>query len=200
MCLEGGVGGRSGGRETGEAYSKDDRPHIIIEPRRPHRFLMRLRRPCLFTQHEPRTDPHGTRPQHQRRRQTLSIEQTSRSHNLHLIARHGALFPLDHLRDRGDQYRGRHVPGVAAALAALRADHVGADVEAFLHVLGVPDHVHVEDSGFVQALDDVFRGDAHGGDEEFGTRVDDDGDEVVEFAFGVVVAVVARDVSIVQRV
>ncbi len=77
---------------------------------------------------------------------------------------------------------------MAAALAALGADHVDADVEAFLHVLGVPDHVHVEDAGFVEAVDDVEGGHADGGDEEFGAGIDDDGDEVVEFAFGVVVA------------
>lgn len=77
---------------------------------------------------------------------------------------------------------------MATAFAALGADHVGADVEAFLNVLGVPDHVHVEDAGFVEALDDGFGGDADGGDEEAGAGVDDDGYEIVEFAFGVVVA------------
>jgi len=52
----------------------------------------------------------------------------------------------------------------------------------------VPDHIHVEDTGFVEALDDVLGGDADGGDEETGAGVDDDGYELVEFAFGVVVA------------
>ena len=77
---------------------------------------------------------------------------------------------------------------MAAAFAALGADHVDADVEAFLNVLGVADHVHVEDTGLVEALDNGFRGDANGGDEETGAGVDDDGYEIVEFAFGVVVA------------
>lgn len=54
-------------------------------------------------------------------------------------------------------------------------------------MFGVADHVHVEDAGFVEALDDVFGRDADGGDEEFGAGVDDDGDEVVEFALCVVV-------------
>lgn len=40
----------------------------------------------------------------------------------------------------------------------------------------------------MEALDDGFGGDADGGDEEAGAGVDDDGYEVVEFAFGVVVA------------
>ena len=52
----------------------------------------------------------------------------------------------------------------------------------------MPDHVHVEDSGFVQALDDVDWGHANGGDEEFCTGVNDYGDEFVKFPFRVVVA------------
>lgn len=40
----------------------------------------------------------------------------------------------------------------------------------------------------MQALDDVDWGHADGGDEEFGTRVDDYGDEFVEFTFCIVVA------------
>ena len=78
---------------------------------------------------------------------------------------------------------------MAAAFAALGADDVGAHVEAFGHVLGVPDHVHVVAAGGVVAADDVGGWDADGGDEEFGARVDDDGDEFVEFALCVVVAV-----------
>ena len=104
------------------------------------------------------------------------------------VARQRALFAFDHLRDGGDEDRGGDVARVAASFAALGADDVGAYVEAFGHVLGVSDHVHVEDAGGVEAADDVRGGDADGGDEEFGARVNDDGDEVVEFAFCVVVA------------
>jgi len=53
----------------------------------------------------------------------------------------------------------------------------------------VADHVHVQDAGLVQPLDDVLGGHADGGDKELGAAVDDDGDELVELAFGVVVAV-----------
>jgi hypothetical protein len=77
---------------------------------------------------------------------------------------------------------------VAAALAALGADHVDAEVEALLDVLGVADHVHVEDAGRVQFLDDGFGRNADGADEELGAAVDDDVDELVELALGVVVA------------
>ena len=40
----------------------------------------------------------------------------------------------------------------------------------------------------MQALDDVDWRHADGGDEEFCTRVDDYGDEIIEFTFCVVVA------------
>ncbi len=62
---------------------------------------------------------------------------------------------------------------MAAAFAALGADHVGADVEAFFDVFGVAYHVHIEDAGFVEAVDDCFWGDADGGDEERGAGVYD---------------------------
>ena len=77
---------------------------------------------------------------------------------------------------------------MATALTALGADQVGTDVEAFLDVLGVADHVHVEDAVLVQLVDDGFGRDADGGDEESGAGFDDDVDQLVELAFGVVVA------------
>lgn len=65
---------------------------------------------------------------------------------------------------------------MSSTFTALSADDVGADIKAFLDVLGMPDHIHVENTGFVETLN--YRGwrDADGGDEEFGARVDDDGD------------------------
>lgn len=42
--------------------------------------------------------------------------------------------------DGGDEDGGWDVAGVAAAFAALGADEVNAEVEAFLNVLGVADH------------------------------------------------------------
>ena len=134
---------------------------------------MCLRRPRLLTQHKPRPNPHRTRPQHQRRRQTLPIKQPSRRNNLHLIPRHGTLLPLNHLHHCGYQDRSGHVACMPTSLAALRTDHIGADVETFLDVFRVPDHVHVEDTGFVEAFDDGFGGDTDGGDEELGAGVDD---------------------------
>ena len=78
---------------------------------------------------------------------------------------------------------------MASTLTTLCADHVDAEVEALLDVLGVSDHVHVENAGLMQLLDDGLGWYADSADEELGTGVDDDVDEFVELALGVVVAV-----------
>ena len=169
---------------TGE----DDSPHVVIEAGCLDGFLVGLWRTGFFRQNKSGADPNSTRPQHQCRCETLAVEEPARRDDLHLIPRHRALLPFDHLGHRRDENRSGHVTGVSASLAALGADHIDAHIEAFLHVLRVPDHIHVEDAGFVQALDDVDWGHADGGDEELGARVDDYGDEFVEFPLCVVVA------------
>jgi hypothetical protein len=77
---------------------------------------------------------------------------------------------------------------VTATLATLSADDVDTEIEAFLDVLRVADHVHVDDAVLVQLVDNRLWWHAHGRDEEFRTGVDDDVDELVELAFCVVVA------------
>ena len=77
---------------------------------------------------------------------------------------------------------------MTTALATLSAYHIGANVEAFLDVLGMTDHVHIEDASFVKALDNVHRRDADSTDEELGAGINDDGHEFVELALRVVVA------------
>jgi len=51
--------------------------------------------------------------------------------------------------DRGDQNGGRDVAGVATAFTTLCAYQVDAEFEAFLDVLDVADHVHVENTVLV---------------------------------------------------
>lgn len=94
----------------------------------------------------------------------------------------------DESGDLGDEDRGWDVTSVASALTALSANHVDAELEALLDVLGVSDHVHVENAGFVELVDDFLGGHADGRDEEAGAGVDDDLDELAELALGVVVA------------
>jgi hypothetical protein len=52
----------------------------------------------------------------------------------------------------------------------------------------VADHVHVDDAVLVQPVDDLLGGDTDGGDEQLGTGLNDDVDELVQLALGVIVA------------
>jgi hypothetical protein len=88
---------------------------------------------------------------------------------------------------------------VAAAFAALCADHIDAEVEALLDMLGVADHVHVEDAVLVEFLDDGFGRDTNGADEELGARVNNNVNELVKLALGVVVAVLSSAVRVLSR-
>jgi len=112
---------------------------------------------------------------------------TASSDNLDRLAgegRDGALALLD---AGGDEDGGGDVTGVTATLTTLGADDIDSEVEALLDVLGVADHVHVDNAVLVELLNDVARGDTDGGNEELGARLDDDVDELVELALGVVV-------------
>lgn len=57
-----------------------------------------------------------------------------------------------------------------------------------MRVFRVADHVGADDFGRVEFLDDVRGWDADGGDEERGFFFDDDVDQGVQLAVGVVVA------------
>lgn len=95
---------------------------------------------------------------------------------------------LAELSDSWDEDGRGDISSVSTSFSSLCANHVGAKLETLLDVLWVANHVHVEDAVLVELLDDVFWRDADGGDEEAGARFDGDVDELVEFAFGVVVA------------
>jgi len=63
---------------------------------------------------------------------------------------------------------------VPTSFATLCANDVRTDIDAFLNVLGVADHVHVEDAVLVELVNDGFGWDPDSGDEEFGARIDND--------------------------
>jgi hypothetical protein len=104
------------------------------------------------------------------------------------LASHRASLSLDEVYNSGDQNSGRNITSVSTALASLGADDINAEIQALLNVLGMSNHVHVENACFVESVDDMFRWDTNGGDEELGTAVDDDADELVELAFCVIIA------------
>lgn len=95
----------------------------------------------------------------------MAVEETSSGDALHWLPRERRLSFGAHLGDCGDEDCGRHVASVPSSFTPLSANDVGANIETFLDVFWVADHVHVEYAGFVETVDDSFRRDADGGDE-----------------------------------
>ena len=118
----------------------------------------------------------------------MAVEKTTGCDDLHLRASHWALLSLDHLCHGWDQDGGWNITSMSTTFTTLRTDEIDTDIEAFLYVLGVADHVHVEDAGAVEL---IYRGlgrDTDSGDEQLRSTVNDDLDELVKLSFGVVVA------------
>jgi hypothetical protein len=75
---------------------------------------------------------------------------------------------------------------VTTAFATLCANDIGASSESLLDVLGRTDHVHIGNAGSVQLVDRPARRHADGRDEQLGTRLDDNIDQLRQLAIGIV--------------
>lgn len=168
---------------------EDDCADVVVVARGADGVLVGLWRAGLVGQDEASADPDGGGAHDEGRGEGLAVADAAGGDDLHGALCQGGFGVADGLDDGGDQDRGRGVTGVAAALTALGADDVDADVEALLDVLDVANHVHVEDAGLVQLLDDVLGGHADGADEQLGAGLDDDVDEAIKLALGVVIAI-----------
>ena len=153
---------------------------------------MRLGRAGLVREDESGTNPDGAGAHHQGRSQHLAVVDAASRHDLNGLAGQGAGVALADVDDGRDQHRRGDITSVAATLAALGADDVAPQVEALLDVLGVPDHVHVDDAGLVEPVDDGLGGHTDSRNKQLSAGLDDDVDKLIELALGVVVAV-ARD-------
>ena len=142
----------------------------------------------LIGQDEAGADPNGRGAKHESSGNRVTVVETTGSDDLHGLTGQRALLTLDELGDGGNKDGSRDIASVATTLATLGTDDINANVQALLDVLGVTDHVHAEDTGTVELLDDSLGGDSDGGNKELGTALDDDIDELVELALGVVVA------------
>lgn len=169
------------------AAGEDDCADVVVEAGGADGFLVRLGSTSLLGEDEAGADPDSTGAESHGGCQTLAVEETASGHDLDVGAQ-TALLALAHGCDGGDEDGSGHVAGVAATLATLSADEVGTKGKALGHVLGVADHVHVEDAGLVEAVDNGFGWDTDGRHEEASAGVNDDGGELVKLALGVVVA------------
>lgn len=149
----------------------------------------------LIRENETGSNPDGTGAHHESGGQKLAVVDTTGGDDLNGALEERALGVLAKVDNGGDEDGGGDVTGVATTLTTLGADDVDAEVEALLDVLGVSDHVHVDDAGSVKSIDDVLGRDTDSRDEELGAGLDDDVNELVELALCVVVAK-AREISL----
>lgn len=153
-----------------------------------HRLLVGLRGTGLISQDETGTNPDGRGTQHQGSSDSRTVVQTTGGDNLHGLAGHGALVALAQLGNRGDEQRGGDSTSVTTTLTTLSADEIRTSLQRLLHVLGVTDHVHVKDTVAVEAVDNRAGRHTDSRDEELRTTLDDNVDQFIELALGVIVA------------
>jgi hypothetical protein len=146
--------------------SEDDGPNIVVKSSSADGLLVRLGRASLLGENKSSTDPDARGAEHERSGKGLAVEQTTGGDALdRLLGERRNGFGA-HGGDGGDQNGGGDITSVATSLASLSADDIDAEVEAFLNVLGVADHVHVEDAIGVELVDNSLRRHADGGNEE----------------------------------
>ena len=174
---------------THRATCEDDRADIVIEASSLDGLLVSLGGAGLIGQDESGTDPDSAGAEHQSSSDGLSIVDTTCSNNLHGLAGHGAGLALAELDHGGDQDSRRGISGVSTTLASLGADDIHAEVKALLDVLWVSNHVHVQDTGLVESLDDMLRGNTDGRHEQLGSAFNNDSYELVELSLRVIIAV-----------
>jgi hypothetical protein len=120
------------------------------------------------------------------RSKTSSVEHRTCTNNINRLSRQRTLESLDSIHARRDKNGRGNFSRVSSALAALRTDEVYTDIKRFLDVLGMPDHVHDENTSLVEFVHCPFGWNANGAYEKFGLLVDDDVDEIRELSGGVV--------------
>jgi len=179
-----------------ETHSEDNGANSVIKAGGTDSLLVSLRSTSLISQDEAGTNPDSRGTQHQSGSNGLTVVQTTSRNDLHGLTSHRALLAPAQLGNGGDKEGSGDIPSVSTTLTTLSADDICAGIQRFLNVLGVADHVHVEDSVAVESVDNVLRGDTDSGDEELSAALDDDVDEFVEFPLGVVVAKEEQRISI----
>jgi hypothetical protein len=152
----------------------------------------------LVRQDEASTDPDSRGAEHESSSNRVTVEQTTGSDDLHGLACQRALLALDQLGNSGDEDGGWDIASVTTTLTTLSTDDIDADVQALGDVLGVTDHVHAQDTGTVELLDNGLGRNTDGRDEQASLLGDDDIDELAELTLGVVVAVQTHVVSLIS--
>jgi hypothetical protein len=97
----------------------------------------------LISKDEAGSNPASRGTEHQCSSNTLSVEETTGSDDLHGLAGHRANFALNKLGNSWDENGGWDISSVSSTLTTLSADDVHTESKALCDVLWVSDHVHV---------------------------------------------------------
>lgn len=170
------------------ATSEDDGADVVVKASGADGLLVSLGCTSLLSENEASSDPDGGRTKSESSGNSLSVVDTASGDDLDVLASHWGLLALAKLDNGWDENGGWGISGVSASLTALGADHINTEVEALLNVLWVPDHVHVKNTVCVELVDNRLWWDTDGGNEKLSTGLDNNIDELVELALGVIVA------------
>lgn len=169
------------------SYSKDNGANRVIKAGSANSLLVSLRSTGLISQDEAGTDPDGGSAQHQSGSNGLTVEQTTSRNDLHRQAGQGALLALAQLGNGRNEDSGGDITSVSTTLTTLGADDICASVQRLLNVLGVTDHVHVEDARVVKFVNNVLWRNTDSRDEELSAALDNNVDKFIQLSFGVVI-------------
>src|ERR1700760_3505525 len=169
-------------------YGENDSADIIVETGSSDGFLMGSRSASLFREDEASSNPDSAGTEHKSSCQSLSIEDTTSSNDLHGQTSHRTLVALDKLNYGWEKDSSWVIAGVTTTFTTLSADNVNTELQALLDVLWMANHVHVENAVLVKLINDSLWWDTNSRDEKFGARFNNNINELAKLALGVVVA------------
>ena len=170
------------------ATGEDDGADVVVKAGSADGLLVSLGCTSLLSEDEAGSDPDGGGTESKSSCNGLSVVDTASGNDLNVLASHWGLLALAKLDNGWDENGGWGISGVSTSLATLGADHINTEVEALLNMLWVSDHVHVEDTVRVELVDNSLWWDTDGGNEKLSAGLDNNIDELVELALGVIVA------------
>ena len=135
--------------DTERSSGEDDCADVVVLAGGADGFLVGLGRTSLLRKDEARSDPDTSGAKCEHGSERLAAEDTTSSDNLDLLTGQRRLVALDHLDSGGNEDGCWDVSSMSSTLTSLCADDVNTDIEALLDVLGVSNHVHVENARLV---------------------------------------------------
>ena len=170
------------------ATGENDCADVVVVAGSADSLLVGARSTSLVGENETSSDPDGIGTHHERSSEELTVVNTTSGNDVNGTTSERGLVALDGLNDGGDEDSGGNVTSVTTTLTTLGADDIDTDVNALLDVLDVANHVHVGNTSLVELVDDGLGGDTDGRDKQLGAGLDNNVDELIELALGVIVA------------